>query len=85
MFNEIKNFNTSQPIAEGSISKTFISSVFSWMTLALAITGVVAYIFGNNAEYMSLLIQPTGFTGLGYLVMFAPIGFVILSACARAH
>jgi FtsH-binding integral membrane protein len=84
MFNEIENLNAGkQNIAAGSISKTFISSVFSWMSLALAITGIVAYIFGNNEEYTSLIVKPMGgFTGLGYFAIFAPIGFVLIMSFA---
>ena len=63
----------------GSMSKTFVAQVFSWMGVALTITAVIAYIFGHNDDYMRMLINPEarGLTGLGYLVMFAPIGFVI--------
>lgn len=84
MYNEIENLNAGkQNIAAGSISKTFIASVFSWMSLALAITGVVAYLFGNNEEYISLIVNPLGrFTGLGYFAMFAPIGFVLIMSFA---
>jgi len=62
----------------GSMSKTFIANVFSWMGVALAITAVVSYLFGTNADYMSILINESGrgLSGFGYLVMFAPLGFV---------
>jgi FtsH-binding integral membrane protein len=60
------------------ITRTFIASVFSWMGAALAITAVTAYIFGTDASYIRYLVSETGLTGLGYFVMFAPIGFVLL-------
>ncbi len=83
MYNEIENLNTErQNIATGAIAKTFIANVFSWMTLALTITGIVAYLFGTNEAYTSLIITPTGFTGLGYFAMFAPIGFVLIMSFA---
>jgi len=68
----------SQDIA-GTKSKTFLANVFSWMGVALAITAVVSYLFGTNDSYMSLLIneEGRGLSGLGYLVMFAPLGFVL--------
>lgn len=68
----------SQDIA-GTKSKTFVASVFSWMGIALAITAVVSYLFGTNDSYMSMLINETGrgLSGFGYLVMFAPLGFVL--------
>ena len=63
----------------GSMSKTFIASVFSWMGVALAITAIVSYIFGTIPQYMDMLRNPEtrGLSGLGYIVMFAPLGFVI--------
>ncbi|NVO03637.1 MAG: Bax inhibitor-1/YccA family protein [Bacteroidetes bacterium] len=77
------NFNYTQDQTESvSMSRTFIANVFSWMALALAITGVVAYFFGNNAELTNLLYYTNGvkssLTGLGWVVMLAPIGFVLL-------
>jgi len=76
----IKNYNYVQSEQEtASMSKTFIASVFSWMFAALAITSIVAYYFGHNMELLSLLVnmEAGGLTILGYVVMFAPIGFVL--------
>ncbi|MEO6883400.1 MAG: Bax inhibitor-1/YccA family protein [Bacteroidia bacterium] len=74
------NFNISEPapIESGAMSKTFLASVFSWMFFALVTTGVVAYLFGHSASLLQMLITNTGMTPLGYIVMFAPIGFVLL-------
>ena len=77
---EIKNYNYAESEQEtASMSKTFIASVFSWMFAALAITSIVAYYFGHNMELLSLLVnmEGGGLTILGYVVMFAPIGFVL--------
>jgi FtsH-binding integral membrane protein len=60
------------------ITRTFIASVFSWMSAALAITAITAYIFGTDANYLRYLVSETGLTGFGYFVMFAPLGFVLL-------
>lgn len=62
------------------MSKTFLSSVFSWMFAALAITSIVAYYFGNSVALLSMLVNPEvgGLTTLGYVVMFAPLAFVLL-------
>jgi len=75
--------NTEYQILESSspskeMAKTFISNVFSWMFVGLMLTGVLAYWFGNNPAYMQLLVSETGMTPLGYVIMFAPIGFVLL-------
>lgn len=77
---ETNNFNYVQSEQETSaMSKTFIASVFSWMAAALVITSIVAYYFGNNMELISLLvnIEGGGLSILGYVVMFAPLGFVL--------
>jgi uncharacterized protein len=62
-----------------SMSKTFVANVFSWMFAALTITSIVAYYFGHSVELLSLLInvEQGGLTILGYVVMFAPLGFVL--------
>lgn len=77
---ETNNFNYTQSHEEtASMSKTFVASVFSWMFAALSITSIVAYVFANNLDLLSLLvnIEAGGLTILGYVVMFAPIGFVL--------
>jgi FtsH-binding integral membrane protein len=63
---------------QDSIAKNFISNVFSWMGIALAITAVTAYYFANDMELISLLYSETGMTTLGMVVMFAPFGLVLL-------
>ncbi len=80
---EINNFNYVQSQDEtASMSKTFMASVFSWMSAALIITTVLAYYFSHNAELTSLLVNTTpegkSSTGLGLLVMFLPLVFVLV-------
>ncbi len=78
---EIKNFNYVQSQEEANtLSKTFMSSVFSWMFAALAITSIVAFYFGNSSELISYLINPEvgGLTALGYGVIFSPFAFVLI-------
>lgn len=77
---ETNNFNYVQSHEESAtLSKTFIASVFSWMFAALAITSIVAYYFAGSVELLSLLVnvEAGGLTTLGWVVMFAPIGFVL--------
>src|SRR4051812_25772191 len=78
-----QNFNinyANQPGLAKPLERTFIANVFSWMAAALAITAITSYVFGTDMSYMRYLINPEtgGMSGLGYLVMFAPIGFVLL-------
>ena len=75
-FNQIQQPGASaQPVA-----KTFLAGVFSWMGVALAISAITAYVFGTDMSYMQYLINPQtgGMSGLGYVVMFAPLGFVLI-------
>ncbi|MFM7217635.1 MAG: Bax inhibitor-1/YccA family protein [Bacteroidota bacterium] len=81
---ENTNFNVNawqqQTASTPTVSKTFMAGVFSWMGVALGISALTAYIFGTDMSYMSYLVneQSGGLSGLGYVVMFAPIGFVLL-------
>ncbi len=69
-------------VQENSISKKFFANVFLWMFVALALSTVAAYLFGNNAELMSYLwtVKANGNIGpsiFGYIAMFAPLGLVL--------
>ena len=78
---EIKNYQYAQSQDETTaLSKTFMTSVFSWMFAALAITSLIAYYFGNDASLTSLLINSElgKLTTLGYVVMFSPFAFILL-------
>ncbi len=59
-------------------TRTFLSKVFSWMFLALGITAVTAYYFAANDYLMAYLIGSNGMTTLGWIVMFAPLGLVLV-------
>jgi FtsH-binding integral membrane protein len=79
MGNEINPFNASQARSEGiTLSRSFISGVFLWMFLALAITAITAFYFASTPSLLSYLISTTGLTTLGWIVLLAPIGFVLL-------
>ena len=60
--------------------RKFISNVFFWMSLALGISAGFAWYFATDASLLQLLINPeTGRnTGLGTVVMFAPLAFVLV-------
>jgi FtsH-binding integral membrane protein len=77
---ENNNFNIFAQSHEqaGDSTKSFMVNVFSWMFAALTITAIMSYMFGTNIELISMLIGETGMKPLGYVVMFAPIGFVLL-------
>lgn len=61
-----------------SLAKTFMSAVFGWMFLALGITALTAYLFASSPSLLSLLRTENGLSILGWIVMIAPFGFVML-------
>lgn len=65
-------FNSYQ--ATGTRSKSFIANVFAYMFLALGISAVVAYLFFNNQQWLIPIVENKI---LFYVVMFAPLGFVL--------
>jgi FtsH-binding integral membrane protein len=77
---EVYGLSDQQKAQQLSVSKTFMSRVFSWMFLALVITAVTSYIFAANESLIRLLINPEagGLSVLGWVVMLAPLGFVLL-------
>ncbi|HRN73568.1 MAG TPA: Bax inhibitor-1/YccA family protein [Ginsengibacter sp.] len=65
------------PIGEKTISRSFISNVFMLTFLAL-----FAWQFSANESLMTYLITDTGMTGLGKIVMFSPLVFVLIMSFA---
>ena len=63
---------------EASSVRTFLANVFSYMTMALVISGVMAWWFGNDLTKLQYLInfETGGQTILGWVVMLAPLGLV---------
>jgi FtsH-binding integral membrane protein len=61
-------------------SRKFIANVFLWMFVALGISALSAYVFANNPSYYHTLVDGTTgqLTGFAYVVMFAPLAFVLL-------
>src|SRR4051812_28091818 len=86
------NFNSNQQYvdytvvesASKPVAKTFMANVFLWMGVALAVSAFFAFLFASNLSLMSYLISESGkgLNTLGWVVMFAPIGFVLLMSFA---
>jgi len=88
----MENYNNQQQFADytvvgsekstGAISKRFIANVFGWMFAGLALSAFFAFLFATTPSLLQLLINTTdrgvSMTGLGWLVMLSPIGFVLL-------
>jgi hypothetical protein len=63
--------------------KTFMSNVFSWMFLALIVTSVAAWWFASDLSLIRMLVTEEGkMSVLGWVVMLAPLGFVLLMSFA---
>ncbi len=81
---ENKNFNYQYEnviqLDDQASSRKFIANVFMWMFVALGISAFCAYLFATDINLLSKLIDlSTGRrTGLGTIVMFAPLAFVML-------
>lgn len=90
--NNIKftNYRVENAQATGSavMPNTYIAKVFLWMFIALGVSTLFAFLFANNPALMSYLVHYNAVTGkgglsiLGMVVMFAPIGFVLLMSFA---
>ena len=74
------NFNEQTINVDSSaVSRSFVANVFSYMTLALVITGVAAYWFAASGNLLALL---QGSSLLMWGVMLAPIGMVLIMSFA---
>jgi FtsH-binding integral membrane protein len=76
-------FNPNLPIvgAEGIAStRSFLSRVFTYMALALVVSGSIAWWFANDQTLLNMLRDEVTRrpTGVGWIVMLAPIGLVLL-------
>jgi FtsH-binding integral membrane protein len=83
MFEQTNNrgfFAASQGSGTATVARTFMAQVFMWMSLAMVVTAITAYLFASSTSMMSSLInmETGGMTGLGWIVTLAPIGFVLL-------
>jgi FtsH-binding integral membrane protein len=76
---------SSETTSSASMSKTFMANVFSWMFAALGLTAIVAYMFSQNMELVGYLVTEKGLSTLGYVVMFAPLGFVLAMSIGFAR
>lgn len=75
----ITNYTITQAGEQTGVKK-FMANVFMYMFLALGVSALFAYLFASNNQLLSYILDPvTGRpSGLGWVVMFAPLGFVLL-------
>jgi len=66
-------------------SRKYLAKVFAWMFVALGVSAVFAFEFFLHKNLMDLILVPTadggysGFTGLGYVAIFAPVAFSLVA------
>jgi len=75
--------DSQQATGTGTVAKKYMASVFAWMFVALGVSTFFAWLFGTSEALTSQLYNVTASggrvpTGLGWIVTFAPIGFVLL-------
>ena len=87
--------NRSTQITDYTISQTgertgvkkFMANVFTYMFVALGVSALFAYLFASNSELLAYLFNTT--TGrlnpLGWIVMLAPLGFVLIMSFGYAR
>ncbi len=68
--------NTQVDVQSVGFARSFVANVFSWMFIALAITALTAWGFAESGMVTSLFSQGK-LNILGWIVMLAPLGFVI--------
>ena len=68
-----------QPVEQTQV-KNFMANVFAYMFMALGISALFAYLFSTNVHLLQYLVNSsgTGLNPLGWIVLIAPIGFVLL-------
>lgn len=66
-------------------SRKYLAKVFAWMFVALGISAFCAFEFYANRSLTDLILVPAadgsgyiGFTGLGYIAVFAPLAFSLV-------
>ncbi len=76
MKNDFLNTQTQTAFAEdqsAAMAKSFMANVYTYMTGALTITGLVSWYIGTDPNLVSYLVSETGFTVLGWVVLLAPL------------
>ena len=57
--------------------RSYMLSVYNYMASGVLLTGIVAMLFAPYARDVLINEAGTGMSGLGWIIMFAPLGFVM--------
>jgi len=82
-FSNYTVLDSHQTAATGTVAKKFMASVFLWMFVALGVSTFFSVLYATNATLLQELYVQTESgvlrpSTLGWIVTFAPIGFVFL-------
>ena len=69
--NEFTAYSGGQVIDQGL--KNFMLKIYNYMAGGLLVTALSAYLIVSNASVFRLFFNETGYTGFGYLALFAPL------------
>ena len=68
---EFTAYSQGQVIDEGL--RNFMLKIYNYMAGGLAVTALAAYLVANNVSLLRLFFNETGYTALGWLLLFAPL------------
>lgn len=77
-----QSYGQTQAVAQDAGLRAYMLKIYNYMASALALTGIVALFAANSPAFIQALYsvqdgQVVGMSGLGWLIVFAPLGFVI--------
>lgn len=75
-----RNFIDNSSIAPNTAEMTskFFAQVYTYMFIALGLSGAIAYYFGTPDFFVKNFVTETGLSPLFYVIMFAPVGLGLL-------
>jgi uncharacterized protein len=79
---QVQEYGQTRAVERDAGLRAYMLGIYNYMASALALTGIVALWAANTPAFMSLIYtvqdgRMAGITGLGYVIMFAPIGLVL--------
>lgn len=68
---DVASYSNAQIVDEGL--RNYMLKIYNYMTGGLAVTGIISYLIANNPAFLRLFFTPTGYSGFGWLALFAPL------------
>jgi len=77
-----QTYGQTRSVSRDAGLRSYMLRIYNYMASALALTGIVAMVAANSPAFLGALYNvqgghAVGMSGLGWLVMFAPVGLVI--------